>query len=184
VKSYNNRRGLTFPIIILVLGLVWIWSSRLTALQPEDSPIEAPQSGFNLPQFKLITASGETFDTSFATGKPLIINFWASWCPPCRAEMPDFQKAFQEFTETDLVIAAVNATNQDSMTDVLAFIDSNQLSFPILLDQTGSLTRTYNVYSLPTTFFIDRDGRITKVLVGGPIPLALLRVEINNLLQD
>jgi cytochrome c biogenesis protein CcmG/thiol:disulfide interchange protein DsbE len=184
VNSYDKLRGVLVLIIILGLGLGWIWSSRIPEPQLDPGPIAAPQAGFNYPQFDLKTASGGAFNTIQLTGRPLIINFWASWCPPCRAEMPDFQKAALEFAETDLVITAINATNQDSLPDVLAFIEANQLSIPILLDQTGLVSRTYNVHSLPTTYFIDRDGMITKVIIGGPIPLALLRVEINNLVKE
>jgi len=98
--------------------------------------------------------------------------------------MPDFQQAYIEYSDTDLVLISINSTSQDSLQDVLSFVESYQLTFPILLDTTGIVTRTFNVHSLPTTFFIDRSRIITKVLIGGPIPLSLMRVEINKLLLD
>ena len=98
--------------------------------------------------------------------------------------MPDFQQAYLEFSNTDLYITGINSTSQDSLQNVLSFVENNQLEFPVLLDASGSVTGSYNIHSLPTTFFIDRSGKITKVLIGGPIPLALMRVEINKLLQE
>lgn len=98
--------------------------------------------------------------------------------------MPDFQQAYLEYFDTDLVLMSINSTSQDSLQDVLAFVEINRLTFPVLLDTTGAVTRTFNVHSLPTTFFINRTGIIRKVLIGGPIPLSLMRVEINKLLLE
>jgi len=113
-----------------------------------------------------------------------MVNFWASWCPPCRAEMPAFQQIVEEYHSTDLIIAAVNLTNQDSLSDAREFINKYQLTFPILFDSNGSASQAYNVYSLPTTFFINRQGYIQKIIIGGPIPISLLRVELDKLLEE
>ena len=163
---------------------MWIWLSREPANVSSQNRLQAPQAGLYTPGFSLSSIDGKEVSLADLAGSPIIINFWASWCPPCRAEMPDFQQAYLEYSDTDLVLISINSTSQDSLQDVLSFVESYQLTFPILLDTTGVVTRTFNVHSLPTSFFIDRGGIITKVLIGGPIPLSLMRVEINKLLLD
>ena len=170
-------------IVVLIVGLIWIWFSRVPELST-GSDFVAPQAGFISPEFSLEDLTGQPSNAETREGKPLVINFWASWCPPCRAEMPALEQAFQEYSDTDLTITAVNVTNQDRLSDVMAFTVDNQLTFPILLDQTGSTANDFQVRLLPTTFFVYRDGTISKVLIGGPIPLALMRVEIDRLLQE
>lgn len=181
--SYQPKFRLLGSIIFLLATAIWIWFSRIPGdFLPPDS-ITAPQVGFKSPDFSLVTLSGSDFNLNDFAGKPLVINFWASWCPPCRAEMPAFQEAFQEYSDTDLVFAAINATHQDSLQDVEEFIKNHALTFLIPLDKNGSVSRNYNVHSLPTTFFVDRQGLITKILIGGPLPLPLIRTEINQLLE-
>jgi peroxiredoxin len=98
--------------------------------------------------------------------------------------MPAFQQAHIEFLSEDLVILGINATNQDQITAVEEFVANNKITFPILLDQNGSVSSLYNLYSLPTTIFIDKSGIIQKIIIGGPIPTALLRVEILKLIEE
>ena len=98
--------------------------------------------------------------------------------------MPDFQQAWQEYRNSDLIILAVNATHQDTLPDLERFIELNDLEFPILLDMYGTVSSAYQIRALPTTFLINREGVITKTMIGGPIPLSLLRVEADLLLKD
>ena len=98
--------------------------------------------------------------------------------------MAAFQEAFQEYGESDLQIIAINSTNQDSLTDVLRFIEEHGITFPIPLDQTGAVSRDYLIHSLPTTYFIDKNGIIKEVIIGGPIPLSLLRIQASQLLAE
>lgn len=98
--------------------------------------------------------------------------------------MPAFQQAWQEYGDSDLMILAVNATHQDSLPDIERFVVQNDLSFPILLDSNGSISSAYQIRALPTTVLINQEGVITKTIIGGPIPLSLLRVEADLLLKD
>ena len=165
-------------------GAFWIWLSSTSPGDLTAGIHQAPQVGFYTPDISLATIEGNQLDLANLIGSPLIINFWTSWCPPCKAEMPDFQQAYLEYLDSDLKIVTINSTIQDSLPDVISFVENNQLTFPILLDTSGTVTRAYNIHSLPTTFIVDRNGIIKKVLVGGPLPLSLIRVEINKLLLD
>jgi len=184
VKTYLKKFRIPFSVTILVAGLAWIWFTRLPVGSDPSSPIEAAQVGFLAPNFRLTSLDSQEIGLNDLKGKPIILNFWASWCPPCKAEMPAFQKASQEYSDTELQIIAINATSQDSLSDVKQFVDQHGITFPIPLDQTGSVSRDYLVHSLPTTYFIDQNGIITEVIIGGPIPLSLLRIQSSQLLAE
>lgn len=117
-------------------------------------------------------------------GQPLLINLWASWCPPCKAEMPAFERVYRDYQDKGFQILAVNATNQDNLTNAINFVQEYELSFPILLDTNGEVSRQYHLTSLPTSFFVGRNGVIQQVVVGGPMSEALLRIRIDQLLQE
>lgn len=181
MKTYpGSIRSISFAAL-LAAGIAWIWLSRSDI--PVSSNIQAPQAGFLAPDLSLENQDSTTVSLSDLEGRPVILNFWASWCPPCRAEMPDFQQASLEYADSELLIIGVNATSQDAMTDVRSFISDYGLTFPILMDKNGEAARTYQVHSLPTTFFIGADGTIQKVVIGGPLPLPYLRIEADQLIR-
>jgi len=184
MKSYRINYQNIFFIFVLLAGGGWIWFTRIPSAFTSSERIAAPQESFLAPDFSLETPGGDEITLSDLLGYPVIINFWASWCPPCRAEMPAFQQVYEEYQDRGLTIAAVNATNQDSISDAVDFAATNHLTFPILLDISGSASRSYNLHSLPTTVFVDSEGVIQKIIIGGPIPVPLIRVEIEKLLQD
>ena len=169
-------------ILILVLGVGWIFLSADREGVSTAGQIPAPQKGFLAPTFTLETLEGKSVTLSDLRGKMVLLNFWATWCPPCRAEMPAFQEAYADYVEKDFVIIAVNATAQDSPEAVAEFIAEFGLSFPIMLDRTGEVNRLYQVQSLPTSFFIDKDGVIQEVVVGG-LAEAMVRVRIEELMK-
>jgi thiol-disulfide isomerase/thioredoxin len=100
-------------------------------------------------------------------GKVVVINFWASWCLPCRAEMPDLQEVSEKYLDEGLVVLGVNTTYVDNRADALAFIEEFKLNFPILFDESGEVGEDlYSVISLPTSYWIDRNGTIQVIHVG------------------
>ncbi|ADC50731.1 thiol disulfide exchange, putative role in cytochrome c biogenesis [Alkalihalophilus pseudofirmus OF4] len=116
------------------------------------------------PDFTLETLTGDKLSLSDFRGEPVMINFWATWCPPCRAEMPDMERFYQE---TDIIILAVNQTGSEaSVAGVQSFTDELNLTFPILLDEKGEAASLYSVQPLPTSVFINRDGEVHHVQVG------------------
>lgn len=169
---------------ILILGLVWIGISADKLGASTNGLIPAPQKGFLAPDFTLETLDGKTVTLSDLRGQAVIVNLWASWCGPCRLEMPAFKKVYEEYKDRGLVILAVNSTSQDSRTAVETFVAEYQLPFPIPLDTKGEVARLYRLSALPSTFFIGCDGAITKVVVGGPLAESTLRAEIESLLAE
>lgn len=108
------------------------------------------------PDFQLPDLDGEEVNLNDFQGKPVLLNFWAGWCRPCEEEMPYLQQVYEEWSDQGLVVLTVNLG--DSRSEVNRFMQSNQLSLPVLLDTKQSLTQKYNVVGIPTTFFIDKDG--------------------------
>lgn len=169
--------------LVLFLGIIWIGVSKADALEVTSGGIPAPRQGFLAPDFELPKANGENVRISGLRGKPLMMNVWASWCGPCRAEMPAMQRVYEAYQSEGLEILAVNSTSQDTRQDALAFAESLGLRFPILFDDEGQVARLYQVTALPTTFFIDSQGIIQDVVIGGPMAEALLRVRVEQLLS-
>lgn len=171
-----------FSVLLLGLGAVWIWFS---AVPDQPNPkLMAPSVGFLAPEFSLSTATGEVFSLADLRGRPVLLNFWASWCPPCRAEMPALQKVYAEYQNQGLLVLAINATAQDDVGQALTFAQNLGLSFPILLDRDGAVMTQYQVNALPTSFFILSDGTIQEIVVGGPMSETLLRVRVEDLLGE
>ena len=169
---------------ILLIGLLWIFVSADRSGASTNGLIPAPQKGFLAPDFTLETLDGGQVTLSDLRGQAVILNVWASWCGPCRMEMPAFKDVYAEYKERGLVILAVNSTSQDARDAVEKFVAEYQLPFPILLDTKGEATRLYRVSALPSTFFVGRDGVITKVVIGGPLAESTLRAEIESLLAE
>lgn len=123
-----------------------------------------PEVGSRAPDFELQAASGETIRMSAYRGRPVMINFWATWCGPCRVEMPAIQNRFERHRENGLVVLAVNF--DESRETVLEFGKELGLTFPLLLDPGGEIQRRFLVRGYPTTFFIDEKGVITTEHIG------------------
>jgi len=120
-----------------------------------SSVLLAPEKNQMVADFSLTDLSGSEIRLEDLKGKPILINFWASWCVPCREEMPLLEKYFKKYP---LGIQMVAVNDGESEAVVRAFADELDLSFPILLDPQSEISRQYNVLGLPSTFFIDEGG--------------------------
>ncbi|NCF66310.1 MAG: redoxin domain-containing protein [Chloroflexi bacterium] len=112
--------------------------------------------------FSLPDLDGKQVALSEFQGKPVIINFWATWCPPCRLEMPEFQRAYETYEEDDLVILAVNEAEQSEVVSSF-FYDQMGYTYTPLLDEEGQVAEAYGAIGLPSTFFVDDAGEVTAV---------------------
>ena len=183
MRRLNLTIWITFSAIVLLLGAVWIWFSITPPGSTTQGDIPAPQQGFLAPDFHLTTFAGDSYTLSDFRGKPILINFWASWCPPCRTEMPAIQRVYDEFQDRGFTVLAVNTTYQDDLGDAITFAQIRKLTFPILLDRDASVANLYDVRSLPTTFFVDPQGIISEVVIGGPMSEALLRIRAEQIME-
>ncbi|MXY43502.1 MAG: TlpA family protein disulfide reductase, partial [Dehalococcoidia bacterium] len=114
------------------------------------------------PDFEVETFDGETLRLSDLNGKVVVLNFWASWCPPCRWEMPFFETMWQEYRDQGVVFVGIAMS--DTLENVKAFAEESGVTYPVGLDTTTEIARAYEVLSLPTTFFIGKDGTIERKL--------------------
>ncbi len=181
----NNRHWFIFSLIVLTLGVVWTFASR-SPVNADNSgaTLSSPREGFTAPDFTLDLLGGGQVTLSALRGKVVLVNLWASWCPPCRAEMPAIEKVYRSFKSQGLEVLAINATNQDSVSAAAAFIQELGLTFPIPLDRNGEVSARYILRGLPSSYFIDRKGIIRSVVVGGPMSEALIQSKVEELLKE
>ena len=177
-----QKRWNSFTVIILVLGAVWIGLTMLLVPAGTGGLAPAPRSSFLAPDFELTSIEGKTLRLSELKGSVVVLNIWASWCSPCQAEMPALQSVYEKFSSKGLVILAVNSTIQDDPVSAQRFAKENGLTFPVLLDSSGIVTKQYQVRALPTTYFIDHQGIIRDFALGGPLSEAYLVSQVETLL--
>ncbi len=133
-------------------------------VQEGPPPAEGPEVGKLAPDFQLENLEGQPISLSDLRGKPVLLNFWATWCPPCRAEMPYLQQLYEEWSDKGLEVLAIDIG--ESPSKVKEFLQSQGLSLPVLLDAKENVAREYNITGIPTTFFIDKDGTIQVKIIG------------------
>ncbi len=140
--------------------------------KPRQAPLDIPPQSMNLKEdtvesiasdFSLTSLTGETIRLQDLLGKPVVMNFWATWCAPCELEMPLFQEYYAKYAP-ELEILAINFG--EPVTDVQAFVNRLALTFPVLLDPDGKVSDLYRVRALPVTFFIDREGVVQSMYLG------------------
>ncbi len=180
----DRKRWSALMVIVFALGATWIWLSAVPASATTSGMISSPREGFVAPDFTLELLAGGEVTLSNLRGKVVVVNLWASWCPPCRAEMPAMQRLYEANSARGLEILAINTTYQDSRTSAQEFINEHGLTFPIPIDQSGAVARQYHLQALPTTFFIDHEGIIRQVVVGGPMSEATLQIAVESLLRE
>jgi peroxiredoxin len=145
-------------LAIVLLGVL-LWSGLGTSgTQTVPVLIEPGQPA---PNFELMTLAGETAVLEEYAGNVVLINFWATWCPPCKAEMPAINTYYEANRENGLTVLAVNA--QEDRSTVSKFIKANGFTFPILFDNVGDVATQFQVHSYPTSIIVDRDGVIQAV---------------------
>ncbi|RYG74684.1 TlpA family protein disulfide reductase [Lentibacillus lipolyticus] len=144
---------------------------KITSPPPDGNDSEVKESdevglsvGQMAPDFELTTLEGETIRLSDYRGQRVIVNFWATWCPPCRAEIPDFQKLYDK---KDVEILAVNLTGtEESEEEVRNFVNEFEMTFPVPMDANADVATIYQIRAYPTSYMIDSNGRIQFSAMG------------------
>ena len=169
-------------LIVALSGVAWISYSQVPPEEQGEigTRAEAPIPGYVAPGFSLLSLGGETVSLEDFRGQPVIINFWATWCPPCRAEIPHFQDASVKY-EGRLTILGIDQGEPQAV--VSDFASTFGMTYPILLDSNSDVNRSYSVSALPTTVFVDSNGLVDEVYAG-IVNLAVLEDRIEELLEE
>jgi cytochrome c biogenesis protein CcmG/thiol:disulfide interchange protein DsbE len=177
-------RSLVLPlalVVTIVAGLLYVQANRGGTRQAEGlgtvslpagkNPTGQPpaaSAGRAAPDFVLLDMDGREVRLSNLQGKPVVVNFWATWCPTCRAETPDLIRLHEDYEARGLVLLGVNLREADR--PVRSFVDEFGISFPIVFDRTGQVASTWRIggpnQGVPSTYFIDREGVVRKVVFG------------------
>ncbi len=175
-----------FPLILLELGLILIVISVYFLLQktaPPAAPSTVPvKVNFPTPDLTLKDTQGVSHALADYRGQVVLINLWATWCPPCKEEMPTLEAFYNKYKEKGFVIVAIN--DGDPTADVLQFVKDYKLTFPVWLDPTYIATeKAFNTLNLPTSFVMDRDGTIKLTWVGA-ISTEMLEKYITPVIEE
>ncbi|BAJ63874.1 TlpA family protein disulfide reductase [Anaerolinea thermophila] len=151
----------------LILGMAVFISTPSKSSAEKISP---PATGKPMADFELVDLNGKVHRLSDFRGKPVVLNFWATWCPPCNEEMPVFE-AYHKQLGDEVVFIGINY--MEDVATVQNFVEANQITFQVLLDPAGKASDKYYVQAYPTTFFIDKDGVLRAQRIGVLTPRML-----------
>lgn len=152
-------RILTLACLLVLLST----SAPLAGSERPETPPAQTAVGQMAPDFTLPNTQGQSVRLADLQGKVVFLNFWATWCPPCRAEMPAMERLHEAFGGKNLAVVAVNV---EDLSAVTSYLEKNRHAFTVLLDPEGEVQNLYGVFRLPETFLIDKQGRIVQHYLG------------------
>lgn len=164
---------LTFVLLLALAAVLYHYLSRQIEPEPpmqlatQSGDIATPTENQQAPDFTVLDADGNSIKLSDLMGKPIVLNFWASWCPPCKREMPDFEAVYAELGD-HVHFMMVNLTNgiRETLSSAQSYIAEQGYTFPVYFDTTQEAATAYSVYSIPTTFFIDANSSVVTYAQG------------------
>ena len=176
----------SFPLVLLGLGAILVGASAYFILQDVSSQSEfstVPVTmNYAAPELTLMDTQGVSRSLLDYRGQVVLVNLWATWCPPCKEEMPALQSLYNKYRDQGFVVIAIN--DGDPTADVLQFVKEYRLTFPVWLDPTYIATeQAFKTLNLPSSFVIDRDGTIRLQWVGG-ITLKMLEKHVSPLILE
>lgn len=156
---------------MLVYGIYDFYADRKRDTASEQTGDSGPRTGVRkgelAPDFEMVDTAGNPVRLSDFRGQRVLINFWATWCPPCRAEMPQIQKFYEKRRNDGIVVLAVNLTSTERSPEAVgSFTNQHGLTFPVLLDRKGDVMKTYQVRAYPTSYIVDQDGIVREKFQG------------------
>ncbi len=159
---YLILMGITGGLTLLILV---IFSSPTSPSETAESAVI--RTGIPAPDFILTDMNGTDYAINEQRGRWVILNFWATWCPPCRAELPELSDFYRVMEEEEVRFLGINlTTSEKNPSDIPGFIIEHNIDFPVLLDSSGSVSRLYSIQSIPTTIIIDPGGIIRDIKTG------------------
>jgi thiol-disulfide isomerase/thioredoxin len=174
--KFSRAQWNVLIVVILAAGIAWTAASRITAGTSDRFAGRRAT-----PDFSLDTLAGAKFKLSDQIGQPVVVNFWATWCPPCRAEFPALEQVYRNHRAKGLIVVGVNVAEAPNV--VARFVAESGATFPIALDVSGETTELFRIQGMPTTFFIGRDGKIKDTIIGGPLGEAAIEAQVAELLK-
>jgi len=145
-----------FAILVFAFGMVWLQSSKYEPLVV----------GMTAPNFSLPDLQGKTQRLTDYRGKVVFLNFWATWCKPCKEEMPSMQVLWDNLKNQDFMMLAVSMDRVTTTKDIPSFVETLKLSFPILTDSWGQTDKRYKLMGVPETYIIDQNGVLREKVIG------------------
>ena len=157
------RNLVLIAIIVLVGAAVYLVSSKSS--RPPSEVLKSVVVADVAPDFQLEDTKGNEVSLSELRGKIVLINFWATWCPPCIEEMPSMERLNEVLAGDDFVMLAIN-TEENGRNVVPAFLEKTPYTFPILYDDKGVVQKRYGVYKFPESFIVGKDGKVVEKIIG------------------
>jgi thiol-disulfide isomerase/thioredoxin len=162
----GSKMNKNIAVFLLLLILIAIAVFQNVSAQGKDAIKKAdntaPKPGFLAPVFKLTGMNGKTYEVGGKREKPMMLNFWASWCGPCELEAPDLKSVYEKY-KNDFDLYGINTTDKDNLAEAEKFVKLYKLPFPILLDKDGRVFDQFRFVMIPTSFLIDRNGMVVDV---------------------
>jgi len=190
MKKQNLLLLLTFLLVVFIVGASALYNYLDDKVQPDSLVTEEPGANNSedsendneepkktpAPDFTVVDIDGMEHSLSDFKGKPVILNFWASWCGPCKSEMPDFEEVYQEYNDT-IHFLFVNITDgyQETIESASSYISGQGYTFPVYYDTKLDATSTYGASSIPVTYFIDTEGNIVAWAQGAMQKATILK---------
>jgi cytochrome c biogenesis protein CcmG/thiol:disulfide interchange protein DsbE len=189
MAALSQRQWNVALVVVLLAGSLFIAATRVQPGSGEHLPAApagvlddpAPLPNHPAPDLDLPQLDGARLTLHSLRGQVVLINIWATWCPPCRAEMPAIQQAYAAYRDRGLVVLAVN--QREEATAIAPFLEQYGLAFTTLLDRDGQASAAYQASALPSSFFVDRRG-VIRTVYHGPIPPQVINGTVEQLLQE
>lgn len=159
IYQKHNRRKTALLLFFIFFSSFFVLSCGNEGSEDRQKP-----SAESAPDFTLENLGGNPVSLHDLKGNPVFINFWASWCKPCREEMPHIEKIHSVYEKRGLKVLAINS--REAIDVVEEFRQGADMSFPVLIDKSGDVTKLYRVFGLPVSYFIDRDGKVAASVMG------------------
>ncbi|GGI45421.1 thioredoxin [Paenibacillus marchantiophytorum] len=158
-----KKNSIVIVLVLLLAGIAIYQNVQRENKQTLMPTEQAPQVNFLAPSFTLQGLDGKEYTIGGEREKPLLVNFWASWCGPCEEEAPDLVEVYNKY-QGQFDLYAVNVTPGDKMDNIKKFVETYKFPFPVLLDKKGTNAENYRVVAIPTSFLIDKNGVVREVI--------------------